>query len=66
MAYDGVLSALQPDVSSPLWSPVNASSGLEGLPPVYLQACGLDPLRDDALIYEKILNAAGVKTKLDL
>ncbi|KAK3063710.1 hypothetical protein LTS18_013388 [Coniosporium uncinatum] len=51
---------------SPLWSPVNATSGQEGLPPAYLQACGMDPLRDDALIYEKMLNTAGVKTKLDL
>ncbi|KAK3080590.1 hypothetical protein LTS18_014992 [Coniosporium uncinatum] len=66
MAYEGVLAALKPDFSSPLWSPVNATSGQEGLPPAYLQVCGMDPLRDDALIYEKMLNAAGVKTKLDL
>ncbi|KAK6949357.1 hypothetical protein Daesc_009432 [Daldinia eschscholtzii] len=45
--------------------------GLEGghcgLPPAYFQVCGLDPLRDEALIYERILREeAGVKTRLDI
>lgn len=38
----------------------------EGLPPAYFQAMGLDILRDDAVVYEKVLREAGVKTKLDL
>ncbi|KAI0106930.1 putative lipase/esterase [Daldinia grandis] len=41
--------------------------GHRGLPPAYFQVCGLDPLRDEALIYERILREeASVKTRLDL
>lgn len=39
----------------------------EGLPPAYFQVCGLDPLRDEALIYERILREeCGITTRLDL
>ncbi|KAI1774560.1 putative lipase/esterase [Hypoxylon cercidicola] len=42
-------------------------NGHRGLPPAYLQVCGLDPLRDEGLIYERLLREeAGVKTRLDL
>ncbi|KAH8881117.1 alpha/beta hydrolase fold-3 domain-containing protein [Thozetella sp. PMI_491] len=38
-----------------------------GLPPAYLQVCGIDPLRDEALIYERVLREeAGVATRLNL
>ncbi|KAK7682285.1 hypothetical protein QCA50_014488 [Cerrena zonata] len=34
------------------------------LPPAYIQVCGLDPLRDEGILYEKILRNAGVKTQI--
>ncbi|TVY13549.1 AB hydrolase superfamily protein B1A11.02 [Lachnellula arida] len=49
-------------------SPLTAPSLFEthrGLPPTYFQICGLDPLRDEAIIYEDILKEQGVKTKVD-
>ncbi|KAI0149720.1 putative lipase/esterase [Hypoxylon sp. NC0597] len=41
--------------------------GHRDLPPAYFQICGLDPLRDEGLIYERVLREeAGVKTRLDI
>lgn len=52
--------------NSPLHSPILFESH-RGLPPTYFQICGLDPLRDEALIYEEILREDnGIKTLVDV
>ncbi|KAH6999352.1 Alpha/Beta hydrolase protein [Ilyonectria destructans] len=57
-------AAYSPDISSPDYSPFNAKDTHKGLPPVYLQVCSMDPLRDYGLIYEKVLREHGVKTEM--
>lgn len=58
----------KPDWSSPICSPVNSSGPKKyiGLPRTYFQICGMDPLRDDGLIYERMLRKAGVETRMDV
>ncbi|KAL1641058.1 hypothetical protein SLS58_006330 [Diplodia intermedia] len=54
-----------PDMSSPLFAPFNWPSGHKGLPPFFFQVCGLDTLRDEALLYERLLRTeCDVETKL--
>ena len=36
------------------------------VPRTYFQVAGADPMRDEAIIYEKILKEAGTETKLEL
>lgn len=56
----------KPDYSSPLCSPFNDPNPHVGMPPVYIHVAGLDPLRDDGLVYERALREHGVKTRLDV
>ncbi|KAL6308619.1 alpha/beta hydrolase fold-domain-containing protein [Sparassis latifolia] len=37
-----------------------------GIPPLYVQINGLDPLRDEGLLYAKLVEEAGVKTRVDM
>lgn len=65
-ALDSLKKHCDFDDASPLRYPVlYGEKTLSKLPPAYLQADGMDPLRDDALIYEEMLKEAGVKTKID-
>ncbi|KAK1977236.1 Alpha/Beta hydrolase protein [Colletotrichum cereale] len=63
-------SVVRPDMQSPLFVPFHfgrIGQGHKGLPPAYLQVAGLDPLRDEALIYERVLREeVGVATRLDI
>jgi len=52
------------DWNSPLATP-SLFETHKGLPPTYFQICGLDPFRDEAIIYQDILREEGVKTKVD-
>lgn len=55
------------DRADPRFSPLLFPTGHKGLPPAYFQICGLDPLRDEALIAERIMREEeGIKTKVDM
>jgi acetyl esterase/lipase len=61
------IEAYKPDSSSPLFAPFNHPAGHTGVPRAYFQVCGMDPLRDHALICERVLREEyGIDTKLDL
>lgn len=65
MFYDCYIPPSERD--NELFSPLLFKTGHAGLPPTYLQICGQDPLRDEALIYERVLREEdGVKTKVDV
>lgn len=56
----------QGDRSFPLCAPFNWPSGHKDLPRTYIQVCGMDPLRDEGLLYEYVLRTeVRVQTKLD-
>lgn len=54
------------DRTDPKFSPMLHPNGHKNLPPAYFQICGSDPLRDEALIYERMLREAGVTTKVEM
>ncbi|KAF8514727.1 alpha/beta hydrolase fold-domain-containing protein [Hysterangium stoloniferum] len=54
-----------PHASNPEVSPLLAAS-FEGLPRTYIQINGMDPLRDEAILYNKLLREAGVPTMVDM
>ncbi|KEF63724.1 uncharacterized protein A1O9_01702 [Exophiala aquamarina CBS 119918] len=66
-AMDMYEEAYKPDLVSELWNPFNWPSGHANLPPHYFQICGMDVLRDEALLYERVLRKDhGVKTRVDI
>lgn len=50
-----------------MFSPLVWPTGHSKLPPHYFQICGADPLRDEGLIYERMLREnEGIKTRLSV
>lgn len=66
------MSAYKGDKPSSLSNPFSGSQQpnsdvIAALPPVYFQVAGMDPARDDSLIYERMLREeCGVPTRLDV
>jgi acetyl esterase/lipase len=58
-----VTDILKPDLESPLFSPLLAKS-FGNLPRTYIEVVGADSWRDDGFLYQKVLERAGVPTKL--
>ena len=54
-----------PNPNDPRFSVILATDH-KNLAPAFFQVAGLDPLRDEGLLYEQILKEAGVKTRLHL
>jgi acetyl esterase/lipase len=53
------------DPSSKLYSPFAGPQeewNFKNLPPMAIWACGMDPLRDDAVVYERVLRENGTNT----
>ena len=58
-----------PNRSSEDYSPFaekDQSSCHKGMPKSFFQICGMDPLRDDGLMYERVLRKNGVETRLEV
>lgn len=62
----GVESIYLPETQSPLWDPYGHPHGHKGVAKAFFQVGGLDPLRDEAVLYEQKLRDADVLTRLEL
>jgi acetyl esterase/lipase len=67
-AIDMFMRGYEPDNNDGVWyACFNHPKGHKDLPAAYFQIDGLDPLRDEAIIYERVLREEnGVKTKMDI
>lgn len=65
-AISYIKSYYQYDPKSPEYSPFAWPSPVENMPPTAIQVCGQDPLRDDGLIYARVLQDAGVPIRLNI
>ncbi|KAJ7233548.1 alpha/beta hydrolase fold-domain-containing protein [Mycena rebaudengoi] len=59
-----IAECLQVPPGHPDFSPLLYSH--ENLPWTYIQVAGLDPLRDEAILYERLLREAGAQTRIDI
>lgn len=61
-----LMQALKADPFSPLFSPL-LHEDLSGLPATFFQLAGLDPLKDEGILYEKVLREEhSTKTRLEV
>ncbi|KAM0741889.1 hypothetical protein ACQRIT_002066 [Beauveria bassiana] len=61
-----VLECYKPKLESHYHAPAHHPQGHAGLPKTYIDVCGLDPFRDDGIIYEQLLQDAEVLTRMDI
>ncbi|KAH8435173.1 alpha/beta hydrolase [Aspergillus melleus] len=59
-------SLLRVDPTSSAFSPFVDLCAFPALPPLYVQVAGMDPLRDDGLVYEAVAREMGVQTRVDV
>lgn len=65
--FMGLLNVGAPDIKDTKVNIVNATEDeVKGLPPTVFGIAGLDPLRDEALLYAKLLSEANVPTEIRL
>lgn len=65
--FTGLLKAGTPDLKDTKLNIVNATQEeVKGLSPTVFGIAGMDPLRDEALLYAKLLSEAGVPTDITL
>ncbi|KAH9869547.1 hypothetical protein IAQ61_006754 [Plenodomus lingam] len=55
-----------PEQFSPLWDPYNHPQGHKNVAKAFFQVGGLDPLRDEAVLYDRKLRESGVLTRFAL
>ncbi|KXH59361.1 hypothetical protein CSAL01_05978 [Colletotrichum salicis] len=60
-----VSKALDAEIKSPWYSPFNDPEAIPKSPRTYIQVGDRDPLRDDGLIYAKVLKDRGVESRVD-
>ncbi|KAI0776521.1 Alpha/Beta hydrolase protein [Trametes elegans] len=61
----GTFERYKPDPADPRFAPILYPSHAR-LPRAYIQAMALDALRDDAVVYARVLEEAGVEVQLDV